>query len=99
MTSQILLSKIIHRRFIPFKHTLKYNVPSLYLNLDHLEDLNKKYNLHEIVRGETIFCATGITSGDLVSGIKIADNKFILETLVTHKSSGLKKVIKLKQNL
>ena len=43
MTSQILLSKIIHRRFIPFKHTLKYNVPSLYLNLDHLEDLNKKY--------------------------------------------------------
>ena len=44
MTSQILLSKIIHRRFIPFKHTLKYNVPSLYLNLDHLEDLNKKYN-------------------------------------------------------
>ena len=37
------------------------------------------------------FCATGITSGDLVSGIKIEDNKFISETLVTHKSSSLKK--------
>ena len=59
----------------------------------------KKYDLNEIVSGDSIFCATGITSGDLVSGIKIEDNKFISETLVTHKSSGLKKVIKLKQNI
>ena len=49
--------------------------------------------------GDSIFCATGITSGDLVSGIKIVDNKFVSETLVTHKSSGLKKVIKLNQNI
>ena len=49
--------------------------------------------------GDSIFCATGITSGDLVSGIEIQDNEFISETLVTHKSSGLKTVIKLKQNL
>ena len=49
--------------------------------------------------GDSIFCATGITSGDLVSGIKIENNKFISETLVTHKSSSLKKVIKLKQNI
>ena len=62
-------------------------------------DLTKKYELNEIVAGDSIFCATGITSGDLVSGIEIQDNNFISETLVTHKSSGLKKVIKLKQNL
>ena len=62
-------------------------------------DLTKKYELNEIVAGDSIFCATGITSGDLVSGIEIQDNDFISETLVTHKSSGLKKVIKLKQNL
>ena len=60
-----------------------------------IEDLNRKYELNEIVRGDSIFCATGITSGDLVSGIDIAGNKFISETLVTHKSSGLKKIIKL----
>ena len=64
-----------------------------------INDLTKKYELKEIVLGDSIFCATGITSGDLVSGIKIEDNKFISETLVTHKSSGLKKVIKLKQNI
>ena len=63
-----------------------------------IKDLNKKYDLKEIVSGDSIFCATGITSGDLVSGIEIQGNEFISETLVTHKSSGLKKVIKLKQN-
>ena len=64
-----------------------------------IKNLSKKYELNEIVCGDSIFCATGITSGDLVSGIKIEGDKFISETLVTHKSSGLKKVIKLKQNV
>ena len=64
-----------------------------------INDLKRKYDLNEIVSGDSIFCATGITSGELVSGIKIKDNKFISETLVTHKSSNLKKVIKLKQNI
>mgnify|MGYP001246560951 FL=1 len=64
-----------------------------------INDLTKKYELNEIVTGDSIFCATGITSGDLVAGIKIQGNDFTSETLVTHKSSCLKKVIKLKQNL
>ena len=64
-----------------------------------INDLTKKYELNEIVTGDSIFCATGITSGALVAGIEIQGNDFVSETLVTHKSSGLKKVIKLKQNL
>ncbi len=40
-----------------------------------------------------------INRKDLVAGIEIQGNDFFSETLVTHKSSGLKKVIKLKQNL
>jgi len=64
-----------------------------------IDNLTKKYELNEIVSSDSIFCATGITSGDLVKGIEIQNNEFISETLVTHKSSGLKKVIKLKQNL
>ena len=64
-----------------------------------IENLQKKYELNEIVSGDSIFCATGITSGDLVSGIKINGNEFTSETLVTHKSSDLKKVLKLKQNI
>ncbi len=64
-----------------------------------INDLTKKYELNEIVTGDSIFCATGITSGDLVKGIEIQEHDFVSETLVTHKSSDLKKVIKLKQNL
>ena len=46
------------------------------------------------MKGDSIFCATGITTGDLVTGIKIENNEIISETLVTHKSSGIKKIIK-----
>ena len=57
-------------------------------------DLDRKYELSEIVKGDSIFCATGITSSNVMSGIKIEDEKYTSETLVTHKSSGLKKIIK-----
>jgi fructose-1,6-bisphosphatase II / sedoheptulose-1,7-bisphosphatase len=62
-------------------------------------ELNKKFELNEIVTGDSIFCATGITSGDLISGIKIDGNKFISETLVTHKSANYKKKLKLTKNI
>ena len=58
-----------------------------------IKDLDKKYNLNEIVTGDSIFCATGITNGDLVSGIKVNNEEFITETLLTHKSTDIKKKI------
>ena len=64
-----------------------------------IKELNKKYDLKEIVTGDSIFCATGITSGDLVKGVKINNNKYISETLVTHKSNNFKKVIKQEKEL
>tara|TARA_B100000963_G_scaffold333441_1_gene325769 strand:+ start:18 stop:959 length:942 start_codon:yes stop_codon:yes gene_type:complete len=64
-----------------------------------IKDFNKKYELNEIVSGDSIFCATGITSGDLVSGVEIVNNEFITETLITHKSTGLKKIIKTRQKI
>ena len=57
-------------------------------------NFNKKYELNEIVKGDSIFCATGITSNDLVAGIKIENEGYITETLITHKSSGTRKIIK-----
>ena len=57
-----------------------------------IKDLKKKYDLKEIIKGDSIFCATGITNGDLVKGINISGNKYVTETLVTHKSSNLHKI-------
>ena len=57
-------------------------------------DLNKKYEINEIVKGDSIFCATGITSGDLMKGIIKKNNKFITETIVTFNKSILEIVKK-----
>ena len=57
-------------------------------------DLNKKYELNEIVKGDSIFCASGITSSEVLKGIKIEYKNYVSETLVTHKSTGFKKIIK-----
>tara|TARA_B100001093_G_C26812179_1_gene1008043 strand:+ start:642 stop:1589 length:948 start_codon:yes stop_codon:yes gene_type:complete len=59
-----------------------------------ITDLDKKYNLSELVKGDSLFCATGITNSDILNGIKIDNNDYISETLVTHKDSNLKKILK-----
>ena len=58
-----------------------------------IKDFKKKYNLDEIIRGDSIFCATGITNGDLVNGVNNNNGKYITETLVTHKSSNTCKIV------
>ena len=59
-----------------------------------ITDLNKKYELNEIVKGDSIFCATGITTSDVLAGIEINESIYKSETFVTHKSLGYKDVIK-----
>jgi fructose-1,6-bisphosphatase II / sedoheptulose-1,7-bisphosphatase len=59
-----------------------------------ITDLNKKYELNEIVKGDSVFCATGITTNDVLNGIKIKDNNYTSETFVTHKNSNFKEIIK-----
>ena len=59
-----------------------------------IKDLNKKYNIEDMVKGDVIFCATGITDGDLVGGIKDFGDSFESETFVLHKSSKFNKIIK-----
>ena len=46
---------------------------------------------NEIIKGDTIFCATAITDTMNMKGVKVEDQtSFTTETLVTHKSSKLK---------
>ena len=59
-----------------------------------ITDFDKKYELNEIIRGDSIFCATGITTCEVLSGIKIKDKIYTSETLITHKNSNYKKIIK-----
>ena len=59
-----------------------------------VKDFKKKYNLDDMVSGDVLFCATGVTDGDLVHGIKDLGNFFESETLILHKSSKTNKKIK-----
>ena len=58
-----------------------------------ISDLSRKYDLNEIVKGDSIFCATGITSSNVLNGIRIDNDSYTSETLVTHKSSNLREIV------
>ena len=57
-------------------------------------DLNKKYNVEDMVKGDVIFCATGVTDGDFVKGIKDLGNKYYSETLTLHSNSKTNTIFK-----
>jgi fructose-1,6-bisphosphatase II / sedoheptulose-1,7-bisphosphatase len=59
-----------------------------------IKDLDKKYELKEIVKGDSIFCATGITSSEVLSGIHRQGNRYNSETLVTHKNTNFREILK-----
>ena len=60
-----------------------------------IENLYKKYEINEIVKGDSIFCATAITDTMSLKGITMEnDNSYVTETLITHKSSKTKGIIK-----
>ena len=51
-----------------------------------ITDLNRKYEINEIVKGDAIFCATAITDTMAMKGVKSEDDHYYMtETLVTHK--------------
>ena len=57
-------------------------------------DLNKKYELNEIVKGDSLFCASGITTSEVLKGIIIEEDRFTSETLITHKNTNFKEIVK-----
>ena len=59
-----------------------------------IKNLSKKYNIEDMAKGDVIFCATGVTDGDLVKGIKNHGENFLSETLVLHYSSKTNKIVK-----
>jgi fructose-1,6-bisphosphatase II / sedoheptulose-1,7-bisphosphatase len=53
-----------------------------------LDDPKKKYELNELAAYETIVCATGVTDGPLLDGVRFSRNVIVTETLVYHTLSG-----------
>lgn len=62
-------------------------------------DLDKKYDLHEIVRDEAIFAATGVTRGGLLDGVIFRDGCVHTHTLVMNSSTGTVREVRMKRKV
>jgi fructose-1,6-bisphosphatase II / sedoheptulose-1,7-bisphosphatase len=51
-------------------------------------DLDKIYELEDLVKGDAIFAATGVTDGSLLEGVKVRKNVVSTESIVMRASSG-----------
>ena len=56
-----------------------------------ITDLKKKYTISEMVKGDVIFCATGVTDGDILNGIIDKGNSFEANSFVLHKNQKISK--------
>ena len=59
-----------------------------------IKNLKKKYSIKDMVKGDVIFCATGVTDGDMVKGINDLGDVFSSETLVLHASSKTNTILR-----
>jgi fructose-1,6-bisphosphatase II / sedoheptulose-1,7-bisphosphatase len=62
-----------------------------------LSDFDKKYTLHEIVRADAIFAATGVTKGALLDGVRCANGFITTHSLVMNSSSRTVREVRMKR--
>lgn len=53
-----------------------------------IEDLDRQYDLDDLVKGDCIFAATGVTDGSLLEGVKRRGKSMTTESVVMRASSG-----------
>jgi len=64
-----------------------------------IEDLDRVYDLHEMVRSDAIFVATGVTDGALLDGVRISRGFVHTHTLVMNSASGSVRQVRMKRRL
>ena len=59
-----------------------------------ISNFKKKYNIEDMVKGDVIFCASGITNGNIVDGVKDLGDKYEVSTFALHKDFKISKKVK-----
>jgi fructose-1,6-bisphosphatase II / sedoheptulose-1,7-bisphosphatase len=62
-----------------------------------ITDLDKKYDLHEMVRADAIFAATGVTKGALLDGVRFSDGLVHTHTLVMDSATQTVRDVRMKR--
>ena len=58
-----------------------------------IEDLDRKYTLHELAGGDVIFAATGVTDGSMLHGVHRSGSSASTESIVMRSSTGTVRTI------
>jgi fructose-1,6-bisphosphatase II / sedoheptulose-1,7-bisphosphatase len=64
-----------------------------------ITDLDRKYDLKDIVRGDAIFAATGVTKGALLDGISFSGGFVHTHSLVMNSSTGTVREVRMRRPL
>ncbi len=64
-----------------------------------ITDLNRKYTLKDMASAETVFAATGVTDGNLLDGVKVADGFVHTHALVMSSATGTVRTVRTKRRL
>ena len=59
-----------------------------------IEDLDRKYDTEDMVSGDVIFAATGVTDGSMLEGVRLTDDGYSTETLVMRSGSKTIRTVK-----
>src|ERR1700748_3507222 len=62
-----------------------------------IKDLDRKYDLHEMVRADAIFAATGVTNGALLDGVKLEGGFVHTHTLVLNSATRTSREVRMKR--
>src|SRR6202451_2983470 len=64
-----------------------------------IKDPRKKYQIEDMVRGDCLFAATGVTDGPMLSGVKFGNGAIETETVVMRSVSGTVRWIRAEHRL
>jgi fructose-1,6-bisphosphatase II / sedoheptulose-1,7-bisphosphatase len=64
-----------------------------------ITDLDKKYDLSEIVRADAIFAATGVTKGALLDGVRFENGFVYTDSLVMNSSTHTVREVRMKRKI
>jgi fructose-1,6-bisphosphatase II / sedoheptulose-1,7-bisphosphatase len=59
-----------------------------------IKDAKKKYEIGDMVKGDCLFAATGVTTGSLLSGVRFRKDVIETDTVVMRSVSGTVRRIK-----
>jgi len=59
-----------------------------------ITDFGRTYALNELASGDTVFCATGVTDGSMLSGVKSSDGRVHTHTLVMTSIDGMVRYVR-----